>query len=53
MSVADEVEAYAPYLNAPRSHLEPDELALLDEDTAKAREAMERAWLEAKPTVPE
>jgi hypothetical protein len=42
-------EAYAAYLNAPRGVLDSDEQQLLDQDLIKARAAMERAWLEAKP----
>ncbi len=42
-------EAYAAYVNAPRDVLDIDEQQLFDEDLAKARAAMERAWLEAKP----
>lgn len=49
MDVAAEVSAYAAYLNAPRDRFDDDERRLLDEDTAKARAAMETAWLEAKP----
>jgi hypothetical protein len=44
-------EAYAAYLNAPRGILSVDEQELLDEDLAKARAAMERAWLEATPVL--
>ncbi len=43
------VEAYAAYLNAPRGVLPSDEQELFDEDLARARAAMERAWLEATP----
>jgi hypothetical protein len=42
-------EAYAAYLNAPRGILSSDEQQLFDQDMRKARAAMERAWLEAKP----
>jgi hypothetical protein len=42
-------EAYAAYVNAPRGALPIDEQALFDEDLVRARAAMERAWLEAKP----
>jgi hypothetical protein len=42
-------EAYAAYVNAPRGVLDSDEQQLFDEDLAKARAAMELAWLEAKP----
>lgn len=42
-------EAYAAYLNAPRGVLDTDEQKLFDQDLVKARAAMERAWLEAKP----
>lgn len=45
MNLAHEIEAYAAYLNAPRDAFDDDELELLDEDTIKAREHMERAWL--------
>ena len=45
--VGGAVEAYAAYLNAPRGFLPSDEQALFDQDLAKARAAMERAWLEA------
>lgn len=50
MNVSQATEAYAAYLNTPRGVLEPDRDELLDEDTEKARAAMERAWLDAKPT---
>jgi hypothetical protein len=43
------VEAYAAYLNAPRGFLDSEEQLLFDQDLAKARAAMERAWLEATP----
>lgn len=46
MNLAHEIEAYAAYLNAPRHEFDDDELEHLDEDTATAREHMERAWLE-------
>jgi hypothetical protein len=42
-------EAYAAYLNAPRGILDSDEQVLFDEDMARARAAMELAWLEATP----
>jgi hypothetical protein len=42
-------EAYAAYLNAPRGVLDHDEQMLFDEDMARARAAMERAWLESTP----
>ena len=44
-------EAYAAYLNAPRGVLDSDEQHLFDQDLGKARAAMERAWLEAKPVA--
>jgi GAF domain-containing protein len=47
--VGGAVEAYAAYLNAPRGFLSSDEQELFDEDMARARAAMERAWLEATP----
>jgi hypothetical protein len=47
--VGAEIEAYAAYLNAPRGLLDSDEQLLFDQDLLKARAAMERAWLEAKP----
>jgi hypothetical protein len=47
--VAGAVEAYAAYLNAPRGILDSEEQLLFDEDMARARAAMERAWLEATP----
>jgi hypothetical protein len=43
------VEAYAAYLNAPRGILDHEEQLLFDEDMARARAAMERAWLESTP----
>jgi hypothetical protein len=43
------VEAYAAYLNAPRGILDREEQVLFDEDLARARAAMERAWLETTP----
>ncbi|MGO9889418.1 MAG: hypothetical protein ACLP0L_16100 [Solirubrobacteraceae bacterium] len=42
-------EAYAAYVNAPRGALASDEQQLFDQDLVRARAAMERAWLEAKP----
>jgi hypothetical protein len=42
-------EAYAAYLNAPRGILDSDEQMLFDEDMARARAAMELAWLESTP----
>ena len=45
--VSGAVEAYAAYLNAPRGFLDSEEQLLFDQDLAKARAAMERAWLEA------
>jgi hypothetical protein len=45
--VGAETEAYAAYLNAPRGVLDGDEQHLFDQDLAKARAAMERAWLQA------
>jgi len=42
-------EAYAAYVNTPRGALDPDEQQLFDQDLVRARAAMERAWLEAKP----
>ena len=47
--VSGAVEAYAAYLNAPRGFLDHEEQQLFDEDMARARAAMERAWLEATP----
>jgi hypothetical protein len=44
-------EAYAAYLNAPRGILDTDQQDLFDQDMSKARAAMERAWLEAKPVM--
>jgi hypothetical protein len=41
--------AYAAYLNAPRGILDREEQLLFDEDMARARAAMERAWLESTP----
>lgn len=42
-------EAYAAYVNTPRGALDRDEQQLFDQDLGRARAAMERAWLEAKP----
>ncbi len=42
-------EAYAAYLNAPRGVLDGEEQVLFDEDMARARAAMELAWLESVP----
>ncbi len=47
--LAAATEAYAAYLNAPRGVLHPDEQQMFDEDLAKARAAVESAWLQAKP----
>jgi hypothetical protein len=47
--VSGAVEAYAAYLNAPRGILDSEEQLLFDQDLAKARAAMERAWLESTP----
>jgi len=41
--------AYAAYVNAPRGALDSEEQQLFDQDLVRARAAMERAWLEAKP----
>jgi hypothetical protein len=49
--VSGAVEAYAAYLNAPRGFLDTEEQLLFDQDLAKARAAMERAWLEATPVL--
>jgi hypothetical protein len=50
--VARAVEAYAAYLNALRGILDHEEQLLFDEDMARARAAMERAWLESTPVQP-
>ena len=47
--VGGAVEAYAAYLNAPRGILDREEQVLFDQDMARARAAMERAWLETTP----
>lgn len=47
--VSGAVEAYAAYLNAPRGILDSEEQLLFDEDMARARAAMEQAWLESTP----
>jgi hypothetical protein len=47
--IALATEAYAAYLNAPRGVLDSEEQMLFDEDLARARAAMERAWLESTP----
>jgi hypothetical protein len=47
--VSGAVEAYAAYLNAPRGFLDDEEQQLFDEEMARARAAMESAWLEATP----
>lgn len=47
--VGSATEAYAAYLNAPRGILDSEEQSLFDEDLARARAAMERAWLESTP----
>jgi hypothetical protein len=47
--LAAATEAYAAYLNAPREVFDPAEQQMLDEDLAKARAALETAWLQAKP----
>jgi hypothetical protein len=44
-------EAYAAYLNAPRGILDDEEQLLFDQDMARARAAMERAWLETTPVA--
>jgi hypothetical protein len=44
--LSNEMEAYAAYLNAPRDALRFEERLLLDEDTMKAKAAMEAAWLD-------
>jgi hypothetical protein len=51
--VSGAVEAYAAYLNAPRGILDREEQLLFDEDMARARAAMERAWLESTPIIQE
>jgi len=55
LDVGAETEAYAAYLNArPRAveHFEPDELALFEEDLAKARAQMEAACLDQQYAKP-
>ena len=47
--LAAATEAYAAYLNAPRGVLDAFQQQMLDEDLAKARAAVETAWLQAKP----
>jgi hypothetical protein len=47
--VGKATEAYAAYLNAPRGVLDGEEQDLFDEDMARARAAMELAWLESTP----
>jgi hypothetical protein len=42
-------EAYAAYVNAPRGIFDAEQQELFDQDLVRARAAMERAWLEAKP----
>jgi hypothetical protein len=49
LDVGMATEAYAAYLNAPRGILDSDEQLLFDEDLARARAAMELAWLESMP----
>ena len=49
LDLAAATEAYAAYLNTPRGVLDTDQQQLFDEDLAKARAAMETAWLHAKP----
>jgi hypothetical protein len=51
LDLASATEAYAAYLNTPRGVLDTDEQQLFDEDLAKARAAMETAWLRAKPVL--
>jgi hypothetical protein len=51
--VGGAVEAYAAYLNAPRGILDREEQLLFDQDMARARAAMERAWLESTPIIQE
>jgi hypothetical protein len=47
--LAAATEAYAAYLNAPRGVLDASQQQMFDEDLAKARAAVETAWLQAKP----
>lgn len=47
--LAAATEAYAAYLNTPRGVLDDAEQRMFDEDLAKARAAVEIAWLQAKP----
>ena len=49
LDLAAATEAYAAYLTAPRGVLADAEQQMLDEDLAKARAALETAWLQAKP----
>lgn len=49
---SDEIEAYAAYRNAltfARERYDIDELEQFEEDLAKAKAAMERAWLDLIP----
>ena len=47
--LAAATEAYAAYLNAPRGALDAAQQVMFDQDLAKARAAVETAWLQAKP----
>jgi hypothetical protein len=56
MSHADETIYYALYLNANRSagvFDDPDETGYFEEDFAKAKTAMEVAWLKEKQVTDE
>jgi hypothetical protein len=49
VDLAAATEAYAAYLNAPRGVLDDTQQEMFDEDLAKARAAVDTAWLQAKP----
>ena len=56
MSYAEDLDAYNAYRNGlarAREHYEPAELEKYEADLLKAKAAMERAWLESKPTLGE
>lgn len=53
MSYADEVQAFAAYRNAltfARERYDASELERFEEDLAKAKASMDRAWLDLIPT---
>lgn len=54
MDISLATAAYAEYVNGhpwARANFDEEQLALYEEDMAKAKHLMERLWLESKPVL--